>query len=427
MKKTLFLAVLLCAVTKLSAQYTVIYTPEVLLGVCRAETVDSSLVDEAVRRYMETRVAGFQQSHLPQFIIAGRSNRFMLGIGGYVNFRTAYDFHGIVDNLDFVTADIPVPGTYADRQHLYMGASTSRLFFKALANTRLLGLVTAYIETDFRGSPEYNLRLRQAYIAFKGFLFGRNVTTFCDLTASPTTVDFEGPSSYNFFFNTMIRYSRDFGRHWSIGAALEMPSISGTYTDNLKSIPQRVPDLPVYAQYNFGRTYQGHIRLSGIFRDLFYYNIRRDESSSNFGWGVQLSGTAGINKYLRLFYQGVYGQGIAAYIQDIGGLGLDAVPEAGNPDRLQTLPMYGWFAAAQVNIRPNLFVSGGYSQVRVYGQDGYRPADQYRRAEYIFCNMFYHITPNLQTAVEYLHGMRKNMDGRYHQANRIQAMIQYNF
>ena len=142
-------------------------------------------------------------------------------MGGFVALRAGYDFDGIVDNIDFVPYDIPVPGNYNSKQKLMMDASTSRLFMKAITNTRALGRVVIYMDADFRGGAEgsYTPRLRSAYVSFKGLTLGRDVTTFCDLSAAPTTIDFQGPNAYNFNFATLIRYEVSFARRPRFGRA----------------------------------------------------------------------------------------------------------------------------------------------------------------------------------------------------------------
>lgn len=163
----------------------------------------------------------------------------------------------MVDNIDFVTYDIPVPGNYATRQKLTMDASTSWLFVKAIANTRRLGRVVVYIDGDFRGGAVNSCtpRLRSAYVSFLGLTLGRDVTTFCDLAAAPTTIDFQGPNAYNFNFATLIRYERSFADdRLSFGLAAGMPAVSGTYGEGFEPIPQRVPDIPAYIQYAWGRS-----------------------------------------------------------------------------------------------------------------------------------------------------------------------------
>lgn len=384
-------------------------------------------ISKAASIYAKNHVEGFQQSQLPNYIFSSHDNRFMIAVGGYVSMRAAYDLKGIVENTDFITYDIPTEATYATRQQLMFDAATSRIFIKAIANTRAIGDVVTYIETDFRGYRN-DLRLRLAYISFKGLLLGRNVTTFCDLGASPTTIDFQGPNAYNFKFNTMIRYTRTFGKHWSIGAAVEMPSVSATYGENMfKSIPQRVPDIPVYVQYSWGKRNTGHVRASAVFRDMYYHADATDKNMAQFGWGVQLSGNVRFARRFCIFFNGIYGEGISPYIQDLSGAGLDLVPRKTSNASMQTLPMMGWFAAAQINLTPRTFVSGGYSWVKVDSGDKYDAADLYKDTQYIFCNVFHNINRSCRIAIEYLHGTRKNTSGAEGSANRIQAMIQYNF
>ena len=93
----------------------------------------NSLVAQSVREDFDaTRRHGFQQLHNPQFVFATKNNRFALGIGGEINFRTSYDFKGAVDNIDFIPYNIPMDATYANRQRVMMDASTSRLSWNYL-------------------------------------------------------------------------------------------------------------------------------------------------------------------------------------------------------------------------------------------------------------------------------------------------------
>ena len=305
---------------------------------------------EALRDHAETHRKGFQQTDVPQFVFPVSGNRFSFSVGGFINLRGAYDMGGMVDNIDFVTYDIPVPGSYATRQKLTMDASTSRLFVKAIANTRSLGRVVVYIDGDFRGGAvnSYTPRLRSAYVSFLGLTLGRDVTTFCDLAAAPTTIDFQGPNAYNFNFATLIRYERSFADdRLSFGVAAEMPAVSGTYGEGFEPIPQRVPDIPAYIQYAWGPERSSHLRASVVLRDMYLHNLRTAENTSLLGWGVQLSGTIRCCRAFRMFMNGVYGKGITPYIQDLTGAGLDFTPDPRNAAYIQTMPMWGWQAAGQ--------------------------------------------------------------------------------
>ena len=385
----------------------------------------------AANDFMETKRGGFQQAHNPQFIFSTHDNRFALGIGGFVNLRTSYDFMGAMGNIDFVPYDIPMKHNYANQQRIMMDASTSRVFVKAIINTDRLGRILVYTDMDFRGGEQFSYipRLRSAYMQFKGFTIGRDVTTFCDLNAAPTTIDFQGPNAYNFAFNEMIRYEHSFlHNHLILGVAAEMPSVNGTYGEHFSAIYQRVPDGIAYLQYEWGENRSSHLRVSGVVRDMYLHDNKNGKNTTELGWGVQLSGHIDIGRWVDIYMNGVYGRGITPYLQDLAGSPYDFAYNPKNPERMQTMPMWGWQAAAQLNIIPGRFwLAGGYSEVNLEENNGYLSANEYRKGQYVFGNAFCQATPNITFALEYLHGTRKDMGGSMSRANRISIMAQYNF
>ncbi len=390
----------------------------------------NAAVKSAIEDHKNATRDGFQQALTPSAIFADKRNTFSFAIGGDVALRAAYSFDRIVNNIDMVPYNIPMTLTPADDQEIRMDASTSRIFIRGIANTKKLGQVHIFMDMDFRGGAmgSYTPRIRSGYAQMLGFTIGRDVSTFCDLTAAPTTIDFQGPNAYNFRFATMIRYEHSFiDNHLKVGAAAEMPSVSGTYGETLMAIPQRVPDFPVYLQYSWGENRDSHIRASAVFRDMYLYNNARSSEDDLFGWGVQFSGNIHITKYLELFMNGVYGEGVTRYINDLMGSGLDFTPRPNDPTRVQATPMYGWQAAAQINILPNLFVSGGYSTVSVLKKNGTYSDSMYKQGQYIFGNVFWNLTPRFVLAAEYLYGSRKNMDGAKAHSNRINVLAKYSF
>lgn len=397
----------------------------------RQIALNNMSAQNARQDYAEVWRTGFQQPAPPTFIFASKNNRFSLALGGYVNLRVGYDFNGVVDNIDFIPADIPMTVNYNDRQKFMMDASTSRLYMMAVGNTRKLGRVVVYIDTDFRGG-EYNQfipRIRSAYVSLLGFTIGRDVTTFCDLDAAAPTVDFQGPNAYNYRFATMLRYEIAFADdHLKFGAAAEMPSVSATYNDKFQPLAQRMPDFPMYMQVMWGRNRLNHLRASAVLRNMYMRNTVDNKNTSLFGWGVQASGRVNMGYAFDIFFNGVYGKGITPYIQDLEGSGLDFAPNPANPEQIQTTPVWGWQAAARINLVPRRFsLSGGFSMVRVDERHGYISEDEYRQGQYIFGNMFYHVTPRFQLAAEYLYGQRKNMAYERNHANRVNIMAQYSF
>ncbi len=391
----------------------------------------------AIEEFMETFREGYQAVAPPLYLVTHRKNNFTFGVGGIINMRTSYDFRGTVMSPDFVVADIPVPGAHKTEQQLLMDASSSRIYMRGVAKSRALGNIEVYVDIDFRGNYGYNDEgvynnyspfLRSAYVSFLGLTFGRDVTTFCDLSAAPQTVDFQGPNAYSYNYATLIRYQRSFcDDRLTAAIALEKPNVSGTYDTTFSPVQQRVPDIPMYIQYRIGRNQQHHIRASGVIRNMYLYNNTTYENTSLLGWGVKLSGRLQPLEWLGFCFNGTYGEGITNYIQDLNGLGLDFTPNPENSTRIQTMPMWGWQAAANINITPRLVFNGGFSTVRVQKENGYSSDDQYRDGDYAFGNLFYNITPRFAVATEYLYGSRRTMDMSWNQANRLSLMAQFMF
>ena len=390
----------------------------------------NAVVQSVIEDHKKYTRKGVQQVSSPSAIFADKRNTFSFSIGGDVALRAAYSFDRTVNNIDMVPFNVPMTATPADRQELRFDATTSRVFIRGIANTKKLGQVHIFFDVDFRGGAQgsYTPRIRSGYVQMLGLTVGRDVSTFCDLTAAPTTIDFAGPNAYNFRFATMIRYEYAvLKEHLKLGVATEMPSVSGTYGTTLSPIPQRVPDFPLYFQYSWGKNRESHIRASAVLRDMYLYNEARGRENDLLGWGVQFSGNIHITKYLQLFMNGTYGEGISRYIQDLVGSGYDFTPNPQNASVVQTMPMYGWQAAAQINILPNLFVSGGYSAVTVCRKNGYLSPDQYKQGQYIFGNVFWNLTPRFVLAAEYLYGSRKNMSGDKAHSNRVNVLAKYSF
>ena len=161
---------------------------------------------------------------------------------------------------------------------------------------------------------------------------------------------------------------------------------------------------------------------------MYLHDNKNGKNTIELGWGVQLSGHIDIGRWVDIYMNGVYGRGITPYLQDLAGSPYDFAYNPKNPERMQTMPMWGWQAAAQLNIVPGRFwLAGGYSEVNLEENNGYLSANEYRKGQYVFGNAFCQATPNITFALEYLHGTRKDMGGSMSKANRISIMAQYNF
>lgn len=426
LKYTIILAcALVTATTAMQAQILMNNgTPEILV-VNQADKLDTMSVNRLLSLYRSTLQKGFGHLGMPGFVITGKNQNFTLGIGGNVAVRTSYDFNGIADNKDFVTSAIPVPNSPSQKQQFMIDPTTSSLFFQSIYNSKTLGPIQAYIEANFRGSGN-SFSLRKAYITLCGFLVGRYYTTFYDTKSTPSVVDFEGPNNLSLVYRTMIRYIQPIGEHFSVGAALESNSVNASTGDEFRVIHQRMPDIPIFAQYTWNDK-KSHVRISAIIRDMFYFDNTTSKTRSLTGWGASLTGSIQAGRKLTTYFGAMCGEGIAAYIQDISNQGLDMVTDSRDQMHLQTLHSAGWNIGAQYVFDRRWTATAVYSGVKVFDRSGFADPRTYNLGQYVSANVFNNITDNIQIGLSYMYGSRKDLGGTHGHANRVQGVIQYNF
>ena len=380
--------------------------------------------DEIVQVMNASQLPHVHDPQNPRFVLTDTEGNYALGIGGYVRAVAEYDFGGIVNGVDFIPALIP------DRSSLnnqfQMDATTANLFVKLVGRSPLLGDFVVHTEGNFRGSGR-TFELRNAYLAFKGVTIGYTYGGFMDAAAMPATIDFQGPNGGTFYRTTQLSYTCMALQNLAFRAGIEMPKVGAETTTAYRIGGQRMPDFTLSAQYAWGDN--SHIRVGGILRSMTYATVSNDDAHSVTGYGVQASTTFGIGSSLRMFGQFTYGRGIGQYLNDLGELDVDLVPNPERDARMQALPMMGWFTGLQYNVSPSVCLSGTYSMSRIYSEDGYAAiaGDDYRYGQYLAANMFWSASSNMQFGVEYLRGWRKNFDSANHEANRISLMAKYSF
>jgi hypothetical protein len=207
-----------------------------------------------------------------------------------------------------------------------------------------------------------------------------------------------------------------------------MPSVNATYGAYNYGVNQRLPDIPFYVQYGW-KGGKGWLRLSGIIRDLQYHNAVVGENSSQLGMAVKLSGVSPLTDRLNLYSQTVFGKGIASYVQDLQGQGLDMVNVDGASGKMEGVEVVGSYLGLQYLINERLSASTTFSEVKCFLPDNFQGEkdDLYKEGVYFVTNLIWKVSPVLTTGVEYLWGSRKNMDGTLHHNNRVQASLRVNF
>lgn len=383
---------------------------------------DSLAQERAAQIFREHLRTGLQADGMPRFLITDPKAKAVFAIGGYINFRMGYDFNNISPEAEFTPFALETNPEIKNKQMFLMDASTSRFYFRTVI---LVGrkVLQGYLSTDFRG-PGTSLRLREAYISYSGFTFGKTISTFTDMTASFQTIDFDGPIGLSSTRNFLLRYEHEWAKGLSVALGLEYPFTNGRYGEFTTKEYPRVPDVPGYVQYDWGA---GHLRLSGIMRNMSYFDNVQKKSASDIGWGIKLGGNSGIGKRVKLFGEVTFGQGLSNLICDLNESDYDLIENPARPGTMVSPRTVGWFAGLQYNILPKLPLTIGYSQVNVFDRNRVMLPSDYRIGRFVACNLFYHISNFWFVGLEYLYGTRTDFDGAFGQANRIQAAVQFNF
>jgi hypothetical protein len=361
------------------------------------------------------------------FLIPGTQT--LIRLGGYAKLDMMYDTGSIGNQDEFATSSIPVPEPHDNSGNFNMQARQTRFTLEVRRPTIFGETMRFYFENDFFGgaSGQYQFHLRQAYGQLGNTYAGYGFTAFEDADAYPETLDFEGPGGAVSAYQPAIHQSFHLGAGNSLTVSLEKPtsdiSSNQPASENPVHGTQHMPDLVLA-----GRTEHawGHMQLGVVLRQLGYTNYEHDDRV--LGKGASLSGvfkTGGSSHYGDLLTFGtVWGKGIAHYLNDTGGLGLDGV--VGPDGRLH--PLTGWGAY------------GGYTHYwnndwrsnLVYGvarlQDSpWLATTAFHQSNYGAANLIWNPVPTLTVGVELLHGRLLEQDNRYNDDTRIQGSLQYSF
>ena len=448
MKKSLLILFLACGLASYAQDSHPTHKPKpvnILLG----EVADSVKVMEA---FIKNSPADYHVPNAPQFAIVGKNEKFYLGFGGYVKGTMSFDWGSPISNYnEFIVSAIPMPGSQkpGNKAQFGLSAQQSDLYLNLVALPNDPNKVGFYLNFIFLGN-DYTPQVRQAYVSWRGIEMGYGFSLFTDLAADPTTIDYEGPNSFTVVINAKFDYRHTFGKHFGIGIGAELPMASYTNafgnrnvggavkTIGTATVEQRVPDIPMYVQWNWGNN--NRIRLSGLLRNMQYRSNMESNASGDLvggktknlvGGGIQLSGNFNVANKLIGYFQASTGKGMTSYFEDVTGLGLDMVPCNDDPGKLQTVKAWGGYLGLQYNWSDKVYSNLIYSHLRVYSPyytDSHTPwATQYKYGQYAVANVFYNITSRFTWGLEYIWGRRVDMNGIQAHDNRLQTMLQISF
>jgi hypothetical protein len=343
---------------------------------------------------------------------------WMLRVGGYAKTDAMFDSRPAGNPDLFVTSSIPTGDpVQGEGQAFNLHVKQTRLSLELRRPSALGGFLRAYFEGDLFGPNGTTApHLRHAYVQAANLLVGQTFSAFIDVDALPDGVDFEGPGSTTFVLTPQVRYTLPFGERWSLGISGEYPKVDITAPPGATPAP-RFPDIVLKPRYEAP---WGHVQVSAVVRGLSYNDGQpgRDRVT---GFGVQPTATIAVGPRDNLFAGGIWGHGVARYVNDLGGLGLDAAVDA-NGD-FTAIPVYGAYASLQhlFSIRFRAVATAGWLRVE---PPSTMPAATTERTAYYGLTAIWSPRTTVDIGFTSLYGENRTRDGSNGHAWRFQGGLQ---
>lgn len=338
-------------------------------------------------------------------IIFGRD--VAMKIGGYVKADFIYDFDPIDQTDSFVTTSIPVGARH--RTNARFHARQTRLSFDTRWAARAR-TVRIFVEGDFFSEGD-RFRLRHAYGEVGSLLVGQTWTTFTDVAAAPATLDFEGSVSAVNRRQAQARWTQSvFCEDLTVAFAVEDTRFIIVTPDNVAADP-RSPSPDFVGRVRLERRW-GRFQVAGLYR-IGGVQPEGGPVFTGSAWGVNFTGVVLLSRCTSAYYQIVFGDGIGSY----RGLP-DAAPTA--IDAMKALPLFGWMVGINHEWTGRLSSNFTYAENRLENT-ALQPSDDVHRTTYLAANLIWNPLDRVRVGIEYLYGLRENVDRAVGSANRLQA------
>jgi hypothetical protein len=364
-------------------------------------------------------------------------------VRGFVRLSALYDFNPIGLRDAFVPNLIPVPQQIG--QNFNMSARISRFAIETWTPTTWCDrTIHTFIEGDFFNGPDQAaggggnpFRLRHAFFDVGWFRFGQQNSVFMDGTNWPSLVDFQGPNGWTNQRQPSARMTVPLAERVFWASSMERP-FSNIATNGLGDQVQDVPDFATHLRYEGDL---GHIQIAGLARSIGYRptgglvtrhgGVGMSANAVLHPWAMLLGtdpvhedNPSGLTRS-RILLQGNWGSGIARYINDFSGQGLDGQVNSVT-GAFDTVPVTGWSTSYEHWFGESWLSNFTYSQVSA-NSIANQPATTYNAGKYLATSVWWIPITRLSFGIEYLWGERENLDGQSARARRLNGLFQYNF
>jgi len=356
----------------------------------------------------------------------------MIRFGGSARLDTIVDFQNNGNPNQFVPSSIPVAGQpgAGGGESSTVETKATRLSFEVRRPAGEEGSLRVYYENDFFNdstSPDMSYRVRHFYGQAWNLLVGQTYSAFMNIDSWPDVVDNEGPNAMINRRQAQVRFSPpiyDGVGKMNLLFSIEQPNsqilIPNTGIPAGADAVTRTPDGVVGVRWEGD---VGNVQVSSIFRSIGYDSGAGPRDQTVLGWGVNGSGAFNVFEKDKLTWQVAYGDGIARYVNDLGGLNLDAAPDgSGN---LKALPVFATAVGYTHQWAKQFRSTASFGYVHMGPQASLGPLLGIDKTTYTSVNFMWHPTTSFRMGLEYLFGTKQTQGGEYADGNRLNFVFRY--
>ncbi|NTX59220.1 hypothetical protein HUA74_00955 [Myxococcus sp. CA051A] len=350
-----------------------------------------------------------------------------LGIGATTAFTVSSKLLGTP--TWFTTSAIPVRGQpffHSPGTHTTATANPSDISLEMRGRTELGPMRLLFTTSFAQAQPTFGFHPNYVYAQLGGVLAGFTDSTFADVDAYPSTLDFEGPNALVFSKHAVARYSHtlshDKQRRMFLHVALEQPgsNVPTSAGDARDMLPDGVLAWRTEGAW-------GHLQLAGLVRAVGIQSKDSKDSKTVLGIGGNLTGAHHFSHKHTLLIGVAGGQGIGAYLNDTGGAQYDAA--LNTRGALKAVPLLGAYAGFAYAWTPKLSSTATYGWLKLWDRDFEASLDakSFRRSQYASLNLVAKPMKGVLVGVEGLWGYNRAIDSQSGQAVRGQLTLQYRY
>jgi len=350
--------------------------------------------------------------------------KFRMKIGGYVKTDFLYDITGTSDRTQFLLSTIPVEGTPEHENSGYFNAFAKETRFnidvRRVAQDALP--LRVFIEGDFWTSGS-QFRLRHAYITAGNFTIGQTWTTISFLETITIYIDFAAGDALYGGRSTQIRYDHNINDNWKFAVGLEMLDFMGIENPN-DLHGEASLGLPLLAG-RLGYYWSSGLALLGAqVAQLRWDGGGIGPDATALQASVVFGGRQYIGKEDFFTWNISYGKGSGENIMAFAGSQANAV--LNNQGKLETMLAFAFVVGYMHRWNDQFSSNLGYNYGWLETPES-RAAYALAQGGIGHVNLFYKLSNEASTGVEYMWGTQKTTNGALGKGSRVQYMVKFEF